>query len=131
MSDCHEFRPMITALLDRELSAGDAARVEEHLQTCKPCAQVFAECGTLQNAAGMAHLPQTVDLWSLISNEISGDAASSMVEEMRLMRLEMKTLREEVTGLRRELAQSKTPQLPRSIVLNLPDARPLSRYRLV
>jgi len=133
MSDCEDFRPMITALVDRELSAGDAARVEEHLRICEQCAQVFTECSKLQNAAGMAHLPQTADLWARISDEISDEPETSMVEEMRLMRLEMNALRQEVAGLRRELEQRQTPQYSRSNALSVPDALPPSykQFRLV
>ena len=133
MSDCDEFRPLITALLDRELSVGDAARVEEHLKVCEPCAHVFAECGKLQNAAGMAHLPQAANLWDRISDEISDEPATILAEEMRLMRQEMKALRAEVVGLRRELAQRQAPQYTRSTALSVPDALPPSykQFRLV
>jgi len=133
MTDCSEFRPMIAALLDAELSFGNTARVEEHLKGCKDCANAFAEISALRNSAGQDELSPVLDIWARVSEEISAASEDDVAAEIRLLRQEMKALREEIFGLRRELAQSKTPQLPRGIVLNLPDVptRSLSRYRLV
>jgi anti-sigma factor RsiW len=134
MSDCDKFRPNImAALLDRELGFEESVAVEEHVQTCEACKRVVEAYVALQDAAAMATVPQTVDLWSRISKELEADSESSMIEEIRIMRQEMKALRDEVAGLRRELAQSKSPQFPRSTILSVPDAPTPSykQYRLV
>lgn len=35
--DCNEARPLLSAAIDRELSAGEALRIEQHLATCAEC----------------------------------------------------------------------------------------------
>ena len=58
MSACEEYGPLISAMIDDELSADERARVDVHLQSCAACrrrAAVFTELGRL--AATPAPLP--------------------------------------------------------------------------
>ena len=61
----------LSAWLDRELDARDAARVEEHLQTCDTCrqsAREMSEVDTIFRTAGKLELPPF--LWARIESAL-------------------------------------------------------------
>ena len=49
MNSCEQFRPMLSELLDDELSTDDAPRVQTHLDECPQC---YAEWKSLQELDG-------------------------------------------------------------------------------
>lgn len=69
----------LSAWLDRELDAGDAARVDEHLQACDTCRQAareMSEIGNIYRAAGELELPPF--LWAKIASALDRRPAASL-----------------------------------------------------
>jgi hypothetical protein len=68
--------------LDGQLAAGDARRLEEHLQTCDVCRMSLAE---LRDVVACAHAAQdaepTRDLWAGIASAIAAPAGSTANHE--------------------------------------------------
>jgi anti-sigma factor (TIGR02949 family) len=54
--DCNEVRPLLSAAIDRELSAAEALQVERHLRTCDACRR---EMQALQAVSGVTRAAET------------------------------------------------------------------------
>ena len=54
--DCNEARPLLSAAIDRELSAAEALRIERHLRTCAECRR---EMQALQAVSGVTRAAET------------------------------------------------------------------------
>ena len=52
--DCNEARPLLSAAIDRELSAAEALRVEQHLATCAECRREAQALQAVSQAARTA-----------------------------------------------------------------------------
>jgi anti-sigma factor (TIGR02949 family) len=61
--DCNEARPLLSAAIDRELSAAEALRVEQHLATCAECrreAQALQAVSEVTGTAAYFRAPDTL-----------------------------------------------------------------------
>jgi anti-sigma factor RsiW len=54
--NCDEASVLLHALIDRELDAGHAREVEEHLATCEKCAAEFRQFSDMRNRLGTMNL---------------------------------------------------------------------------
>ena len=58
MTACQEYEPLLNGLLDDELDAANALKAEQHLATCKACADRYAELTALSRSIRGAALRQ-------------------------------------------------------------------------
>jgi anti-sigma factor (TIGR02949 family) len=58
MTDCKEHEPLLHGLLDGELDAANALKAEQHIASCKACADVYAELQALRGVIRGANLKE-------------------------------------------------------------------------
>jgi hypothetical protein len=100
---CEQIYPLLTAWLDRELSAESSADVERHIADCLPCAHLAEQYREILALAESNRSDGTYAQACAADNtpDIEDDVEKRIQEEMQTE--ELKT--EEITGLRRELEQ--------------------------
>lgn len=85
--DCNEARPLLGAAIDRELSAAEALRVEQHLATCAECRRDAQALQAVSQAARTATYFRAPDalrariLAALPATESTSDVATAVAAE--------------------------------------------------
>ncbi|HLK57388.1 MAG TPA: zf-HC2 domain-containing protein [Chthonomonadaceae bacterium] len=127
--NCREVRARLTALLDKELSANVAARVEAHLATCPSCAQVREEQQALRQLAS-AWTVESSDVWDAVRRQIEPaepNALAEILTEMRRLQGEVRALQREVAELRAQVARQTEEARRPSPMLPYPPPNPIPR----
>ena len=117
---CANARGRLTALRDEELAGDEAVEVRAHLAECASCQQEWEGLTAAQNLAAQWTVGDTPDLWPALREQIAPTPWEEVLAELRL-------LRAEVAGLRRELAARPAPIARRSTPLDLPYVPKVSR----
>lgn len=73
--NCRECEHNIPAMLDHEISAAEAARLREHLRTCRPCARLCQELQQVEDI--FSQIPDAEPnptLWTNIAAHLSSES---------------------------------------------------------
>jgi predicted anti-sigma-YlaC factor YlaD len=72
---CHEYQDLISGYLDDELPQDQRQRLENHLQTCNPCAETLRQLTTMKEELAMLKFKEPSDAelqryWSGVYNRL-------------------------------------------------------------
>jgi hypothetical protein len=81
-NDCETLQPYLSAFYDGELSAGKAASVAKHIESCEACAAELNAFESLRSAFAQAPVPaKPSDFWQRIERELPNTAEPVRVSQ--------------------------------------------------